>query len=452
MKRTLTNSNAQFRKANTRLPLGVASNFRYWGEDRTIYVKRGRGARIWDLDDNCYVDYRLGYGPAILGYADPRVDAAAREGMEVGGVFGLSTEREFTVADRIAKMVPAAELVRFSNSGTEAVMAALRLARAYTGKDSYVLVEGGYHGLFDAAMWMVELDAWDPKKTDAEPDIVPYSKGVPERVRSLAYLTPMNDADRVEDILRRHADSIAAILIEPIMGNCCGITADVAYVRAVRELCDRYGVLMIIDEVKTGFRVARGGVQELIGVKADICTFAKAVANGYPISVVAGREDVMRQYGRGVAHGGTYTAHAVSLAAAEKTLEILDETPALETIAAYGRRMQAGMSRILNARGIVHSFSGHPSMGGLFFAEKPPTNYRAWKTSDYTFYDTMARFLHEEGVLCEPDSREPWFVCEAHDDGCLADTLAGFERAVDLTIAGLAATGRSRSATDRRWP
>src|SRR5580698_11586008 len=143
MARKLTNSNAHFQRAVKHLPLGVASNFRYWGEDRTIYVKHGKGARIVDLDDNVYVDYRMGYGPSILGYADERVDAAAREGMQVGGVFALSTEREYQVAERIAQMVPAAELVRFSNSGTEAVMAALRLARAYTGKDDYVILEGG---------------------------------------------------------------------------------------------------------------------------------------------------------------------------------------------------------------------------------------------------------------------------------------------------------------------
>src|SRR5580704_12919040 len=155
------------------------------------------------------------------------------------------------------------------------------------------------------------------------------------------------------------------------MGNCLGIAAEPEYVKDVRSLCDRYGVLLIIDEVKTGFRVARGGVQELYGVKADLCTFAKAVANGYPISVLAGREEIMRRLGRGVAHGGTYTAHSVSLAAAEKTLEILDETDALERIADYGTRLRHGMSSILKARGIAHSFVGHPSMSGLYFAKDP---------------------------------------------------------------------------------
>ena len=434
--RDLTRSNAQFQRAVKRLPLGVASTFRYWGDDRTIYVHHGKGGRTWDIDGNAYVDYRLGYGPAILGYADDRVDAAARRGMEVGGVFALSTERELIVADRIAKMVPAAELVRFSNSGTEAVMAALRLARAYTGRESYLLVEGGYHGLFDAAMWQANMEEWD-RSSNADPEVIPYGKGIPHTVKQLAHLVPMNDFQRLEDTFRRHGDRLAAMLIEPIQGNCCGITAQVEYVQLARRLCDQYGVLLIIDEVKTGFRVGKGGIQGIMGVRPDITTFAKAVANGYPIALVAGREEVMRtfRYG-GASHGGTYTAHSVSLAAAEECLRILDETPALETLAAYGERLKAGISQILNARGIVHSYTGHPSMFGLFFAEKAPDNYRDWKTSDYSFYDTMAYHLHDLGVICEPDSREPWFMCEAHglDETCLTDTLKAVEQAVDLTL------------------
>jgi len=431
MARDLTKSNAHFRRAVQRLPLGVASNFRYWGEDRTIYVRQGRGARITDLDDNVYVDYRMGYGPGILGYADPRVDAAAREGIEVGGVFALSTERELIVADRIAKMVPAAELVRFSNSGTEAVMAGLRLARAHTGKDDYVILEGGYHGLFDAAMWYTPMDKWSEV---GDPEVRPYSEGIPISSRSFAHFVQANDANQLEDVFKRKADRIACLLIEPIMGNCLGIAAEPEYLRAARALCDRYGVVLLIDEVKTGFRVARGGVQELYGVHADLCTFAKAVGNGYPISVLAGRAEIMRKIGRGVAHGGTYTAHSVSLAAAERTLQILDETDALERIADYGARLRQGMRSILTARGIAHSFVGHPSMSGLYFAHEPPRNYRAWKGSDYSFYDAMAQVLHDEGVLCEPDSREPWFVSAAHDAACLADTLRAFEIAVDATL------------------
>lgn len=435
-RRDLAKSNAQFRRAVKKLPLGVSSTFRYWGDERTIYVSHGKGGRTWDIDGNAYVDYRLGYGPAILGYADDRVDAAARRGMEVGGVFALSTERELTVAERISKMVPAAELVRFSNSGTEAVMAALRLARAHTGRDSYLLVEGGYHGLFDAAMWMSNVDDWDGG-SNRDPEVVPYGKGIPQTLKALAHIVPNNDLQRLEDTFRTYGHTLAAMLIEPIQGNCCSIMASVEYVRLARDLCDRYGVLLIIDEVKSGFRVGKGGIQGLMGVTPDITTFAKAVANGYPIAVVAGRESVMRtfRYG-GASHGGTYTAHSVSLAAAEECLRILDETPALETLATYGERLKGGISRILDARGIVHSYSGHPSMFGLFFADRAPDNYRDWKGSDYSFYDQMAHFLHDLGVICEPDSREPWFMCEAHglEPACLADTLAAVEAAVDLTL------------------
>jgi glutamate-1-semialdehyde 2,1-aminomutase len=444
MRRSLERSNRHFKKANRKLPLGVSSNFRYWGPEKTIYVDHGRGGRIIDIDGNEYVDYRMGYGPGILGYADERVDEAARGGMEIGGVFALSTEREYEVAKRISKMVPAAELVRFSNSGTEAVMAALRLAKAFTGKDSHIIVEGGYHGVFDAVLWYADIEEWDAAIGD--PPIEADSGGVPQMMQKLAHFTPLNDADYLEDLLKRHHKHIGAFLIEPIMGNCCSTTATVEYVHAARELCEKYDVIMIVDEVKTGFRVARGGVQELMDFKADLSTFAKAVANGYPISVVAGREDIMRQLGDGVIHGGTYTCHSVALAAAERTLQILDETDALETIAAYGTALQSGMSRILDSRGIAHSFAGHPAMGGLFFAENPPGNYRDWLDSDYTFYDTMAPVLHDHGVLCEPDSREPWFICEAHArDDSLDKTLAAFEQAVDITLE----KGRTNGAKHR---
>ena len=436
--RALARSTAHWRRARERLPLGVASTFRYWGEGRTIYVREGRGGRIRDLDGHWYWDYRLGYGPAILGYADARVDEAARRGMAVGGVFALSTEGELAVAERIARLVPAAEMVRFSNSGTEAVMAALRLARAHTGREGYVLVEGGYHGLFDAALWMADVEGWDGR---GEPDVVAYSRGVPLGLRSYAHLVPMNDPERLEDRFRRHGDRVAALLVEPILGNCCAVSADAEYVRLARSLCDRHGALLVIDEVKTGFRVGRGGVQGLLGVTPDLTTFAKAMGNGYPIAAVAGRREVMEGFRPGMAaHGGTYTAHPVSLAASGETLRIIEETDALEAVAAHGAALKAGMGAILAARGVAHSFSGHDALFGLFLAPEPPRDYRAWKASDHAFYDRLAFHLHDEGVIVEPDSREPWFPCEAHrlDPECLPGTLGAFERAVDLTLEALA--------------
>ena len=441
--RCLKRSNRHFAKAKSRLPLGVSSNFRYWGEDRTIYIRNGRGARLEDIDGNRYIDYRLAYGPVILGYADPRVDAAARQGMEGGGVFALSTELEYEVASRICKMVPSAELVRFSNSGTEAVMAALRIARSYSGKDGHVVLEGGYHGVFSEVMWYSEVEDWDP--ADGDPEVLPFGAGIPKVTKKLFHTAPLNDADAIEDLFRKDGHRIGSMLIEPIMGNCCGIAADPQYVRDIRELCDRYEIVLIIDEVKTGFRVAKGGAQELYGVEADLCTFAKAMGNGYPIAVVAGREQIMRHVGEKVVHGGTFTGHSVSLAAANRTLQILDETDALQTIENYGLALRQGIGKILSERRIPHSFAGHPSMLGLFFSDEAPTDYRAWIDSDYEFYDAMAPELHELGILVEPDSREPWFICEAHDMECLGETLDKLERAVDITLDKIRTSQRSAS-------
>jgi len=322
------------------------------------------------------------------------------------------------------------------------VMAALRLARGYTGKDNYVTFEGSYHGLFDATMWTADPD--DMKDQSKDPKVIAYGEGIPKLVRQLFWQVPYNDANRLEDVLKKNHDTIAAVLIEPILGNCCGIPSKPEFIKAVRELCTKYGVLMIIDEVKTGFRVGKGGAQELYGVDADIFTVAKAVANGYPISAIGGKEEILRKYGKGVAHGGTYTAQAISLAAAEATLTILKDTDALARTAAYGKSMQEGMGKVLTKRGIPHSFTGHHSMSGLFFSAEAPTTYRHWKLSDYTFYDTMAGYLIDMGVMCEPDSREPWFISSAHDQACLDETLSKFEEAIDLTLKELS-TGRDNS-------
>ena len=306
------------------------------------------------------------------------------EGMEVGGVFALSTERELIVADRIAKMVPAAELVRFSNSGTEAVMAALRLARAYTGRDSYLLVEGGYHGLFDAAMWMANVDEWDAALATATPRSCPMARAFRSTLKELAHLDPDERLQRLEDIFKQHGDTHGRHADRADPGQLLRASRPQPNMsRLARELCDQ--IRRAADHRRGEDRLPRRQGRHpgrCMGVTPDITTFAKAVANGYPIAVVAGREEVMRtfRYG-GAAHGGTYTAHSVSLAAAEECLRILDETPALETIASYGRTAEGGHLGHSGPRAASSiPITGHPRMFGLFFAETPPDNYRDWKT------------------------------------------------------------------------
>ena len=430
---SLKKSNAHYRKAVGRLPLGVTSNYRSWGPEETIYVSHGKGARLWDIDGNEYIDYRMGYGPVILGYADDRVDAAARDAMKVGGPNALSTEAEWAVADRIAGMVNSVEMVRFANSGTEAVMAALRLARSYTGRNRHIMIEGGYHGLSDGVLWEVNHKIDESGEISLE--VQSEGRGVPAVLRTLFDTVPLNDVERLEEVMGARGDDVAALVIEVILGNAGGIASEPEYLKRVRSLCDEYGVLLLIDEVKTGFRVARGGVQELMGIEADLCTFAKAMANGYPISAIGGRAEIMSTIGPGgSAQGGTYAGHPVSLAAASKTLEILDESDALERIWRYGEQMRKGLSDLLSARGVAHAWSGHPSMSGIFFAESVPRNYKDWVTSDYEFYEALATHLIEAGILVEPDSREPFFVSSAHDDSCLKQTMEKVDKALDLVL------------------
>jgi len=430
---SIKKSNAHYKEAVKRLPLGVSSNYRSWGPDETLYISHGKGARLWDIDGNEYVDYRMGYGPGILGYADDRVDQAARDGMSVGGPTALSTEKEHAVAQRIAGMVDSVDMVRFANSGTEAVMAGLRLARSFTGRSRHIMIEGGYHGLSDGVLW--EMHHEQDEKGEITLEVQSEGRGVPTLLRTLFETVPLNDSEKIEQVLRTQGNDIAVVLIEVILGNAGGIVSEPGYLKRLRSLCDEYGVVLMVDEVKTGFRVARGGVQELMGVEADICTFAKAMGNGYPISAVAGKREIMSTIGPGgSAQGGTYAAHPVSLAAAEKTREILDETDALEQIAGYGTKMQEGISQILSARGVEHAWSGHPSMSGVFFAESAPRNYRDWASSDYELYEALAARLIQSGILVEPDSREPFFVSSAHDDSCLNETMEKFEKSLSLVL------------------
>jgi glutamate-1-semialdehyde 2,1-aminomutase len=442
MRRTLKRSNLHFELALERLPLGVASDAGYWGDDRTFYVKRASGARLWDIDDNEYIDYRLAGGQVILGYADPRVTKAARAGIELGGVFALATELEFIVADRIARMVPAAELVRFANSGAEAAVDALRLARAYTGKHAIAVVTGGCHELLGAPF----LEAI-PTNVSADPNPTPAASRVRGPLDSLVHFVPRNDANGFEDLLRSHGDQIGALLIEPIPSSRAPLSLDAEYLGEIRALCDRYEVVLIFDEVTTGFRVARGGAQEVLGVHADLCTFGPSMANGFPIAALAGREEIMRKIGKQVAHGRNYAAHPVSLAAADKTLEILDGSDVIERIAKYGWRMREGMSQVLSRRGIPHTIVGPPSMIGLCFGESARTGGRNFGEVDGAFGGDLAPRLHGFGILCDADFHGSWFVSAAHNELCLAETLAKFEHATDAALEKLS-EARSRGARD----
>ncbi|MBA6296686.1 aspartate aminotransferase family protein [Colwellia sp. MB02u-9] len=416
-KKNKPNSTQMLKRAHTNMPLGVADSYRYWGEENTVFLSSMKGCTVTDCDEQTFVDFRLAYGPIILGYRDERVDNAVISAItDVGTISGFSTGLDSDVVELVKSLCPNIDKMRFANSGTEAVIGAVRTARGYTQRNKIVVVEGGFHGLHDEVMWKSDVDNWDADDINS-PEIIPFGAGIPQSTREHQVSVPLNDFNALDAVFAEHGDDIAAILIEPIMGNCGSIASTQGYMQKLRDICDANGALLIMDEVKTGFRVAKGGVQALYNIHADITTYAKAMGNGYPVAAFGGKAEVMGAISfdkNGVTHGGTYTANMVALSAAKATLTILKETDALETIDHVGQKIQTLLSRVFSKFDIEHCFAGPNAMFGVHFGAKVPQNYRDWKKTNSDLYTQFALNLIDNGVMLEPDSREPWFICEAH--------------------------------------
>ena len=429
---------ALLQEAHRHMPQGVAENYRYWGEEHTVFIDHAEGCRLTDCDGKSFVDFRLGYGPIILGYRDARVDRAVIEQItQRGTLSGFSTALEIVVARQMKALCPNLDKVRFANSGTEAVMGAIRTARGYTGRDRVAIVEGCFHGLNDEMMWKSDVEQWRPGDPGA-PAVIPFGAGIPARARELVDFIQLNHFEALEELFRNQHNTLAAVLLEPIIGNAGSIAATPAWLQRLRDLCTQHGTLLILDEVKTGFRVAKGGAQELYGIHADLATYAKAMGNGYPVAAFGGRAEIMDVVGShagGVVHGGTYTANLVALSAAHATLDILANTDALATVNRTGAQIRDALGRVFTAAGIEHAFAGPPAMFGIHFTPTVPTDYRAWRATNSALYRRFAWQLIAHGVMLEPDSREPWFICEAHrqvDIGWLEDVAT---RAIKAALA-----------------
>ena len=414
-------------EAHKHMPQGVAENYRYWGEDRTVFVAHALGCTLTDEDGRDFVDFRLGYGPIILGYRDARVDKAVIEQItQRGTLTGFASELDTLVVKQIKALCPQIDKVRFANSGTEAVMGAVRTARGFTKRDRIAIVEGSFHGLYDEMMWKSDIEHWDPRGS-IPPQVIPFGVGVPERSRELLSIISHNDFDALENLFQSQGEQLACVVLEPIIGNAGSVSASQAWLQRLRDLCTQHGTLLIMDEVKSGFRVAKGGAQSLYGIYGDLSTYAKAMGNGYAVAAFGGRAEVMDVVGSGpgaVVHGGTYTGNLVGLSAAHKTLDILSHTDALQTINQTGERLQALLGRVFTAASVEHAFAGPPAMFGIHFSASVPTNYRDWRKTNSALYNRFAWGLIDRGFMLEPDSREPWFVCEAHqhmDFGQLED-------------------------------
>lgn len=410
------------RRAFKSMPLGVNSNFRYWGEGKTPYVDHAKGAYLWDVDGNKYIDYRMAFGPIILGHAYDEVDEFVAGEIKKGLLTAMTYELEVALMEKIVEMCPAVDIARLACSGTEATMHAIRVARAFTGREIIIKFEGNYHGFHDYTLW----STYAPDEVygnERSPIPIPSSSGIPRSINELIITLPFNDFDGLDRILKTRGHQVAALITEPCQGNCGAIEPQPGFLRFIREKCDEYGIVFILDEVKTGFRIANGGAQEFYNIRPDLATYAKSLGNGYPIAAFGGRKDIMRIIGHGVAQGGTYTNNKPGVAGAYATLSILKNKPILSTIEARGRRLMTGLKSIFETAGLKVVFSGHPAMFSFTFDVDAVTNSRNWSRGDEHLYLKLVDAAIEKGVMPDHDPREPWFLCYSHSDEDIDETV-----------------------------
>jgi glutamate-1-semialdehyde 2,1-aminomutase len=409
-------------RAQKVLPLGVNSNFRFWGNEITPYVQKAKGAHLWDVDDKKYIDYRMAFGPIILGHSYDEVDSKVIEEIQKGILFAMTGELEVAVAEMIVEMSPAIEMVRMACSGTEATMHAIRVARAFTGRDLILKFEGNYHGFHDHTLWSTysPVEAYGNRRS---PIAVPASSGIPKGMREFIITLPFNDFEGFERVMRSYGDQIAAVISEPCQGNCAAINPQKGFLELIRDETEKYGCVFILDEVKTGFRIANGGAQEYYRIKPDLVTYAKALGNGYPVAAFGGRREIMSIIGQGVAQGGTYTNNKPGIAGAYATLTLLKTKPILKSIEKRGQRLMDGLKDIFEENDIPAVMTGYPAMFSFALNTTSVTCQRDWQESDRALYLKLVEKAVGKGVMPDLDAREPWFLCYEHSDADIDETL-----------------------------
>ncbi|NND03767.1 MAG: aspartate aminotransferase family protein [Acidimicrobiia bacterium] len=424
-----------FDRAFDALVNGVSSGWRYWGRDETIVITRGRGGHVWDADGKRYIDFHMGFGPIILGHGDEHVANAVAAAVANGTTFAFTQEQEITAAETVKKAVPWVEKLRFTNTGTEATMHAVRLARGFTGRDVVVKFEGTYHGAHDYVMYSTPGFGVEALGSPYRPVPVAMSSGMPNVIGGLVRTLGFNDLDAVARLFEHEGNRIAALIVEPMLGNAMGIEPEAGFLEGLRSLCDQHGAVLIFDEVKTGFRIAVGGAAETYGVVPDVSTFAKAMGNGLPVAAIAGRGEVLNGWARGgIVQAGTYSGNAVSTAAAQATIERLLTGEPMAQLEKVGSALMEGTSKILAAKGVPSSVQGRPAMFGFFFGEEAPRDYRTSANHDGELYEKLVMAMISRGVMPSPEAHEPWFLAAAHTDEDVATTLQVFEESLDEAL------------------
>jgi glutamate-1-semialdehyde 2,1-aminomutase len=415
-----------FDEAKQLLPGGVNSPVRAFGGvgGTPVFLEKGHGAVVTDADGREYVDYLGSWGPLILGHSHPRVVAAIRDQAGKGTTFGAPTELETELARRVVAAVPACEKVRFVSSGTEATMSAIRLARAATGRACIIKVEGCYHGHVDSLL----VKAGSGVMTFG----IPGSPGVPPDLASLTLTIPFNDVSALERVLAQHGKDVACLIVEPVAGNMGVVPPKAGWLRAVRELTEKAGVLLILDEVMTGFRVAPGGAQSLYGVTPDLSCFGKVIGGGLPVGAYGGRGDLMDRIAPAgpVYQAGTLSGNPLAMRAGIETLDILGAPGTYERLDALSARLAAGLAASAEKAGIAAVVNRVGSMLTAFFTAGPVVDFETAARSDTKRY---ARFFHAmlaRGVYLAPSQFEAAFVSTAHDEALVDRTIAAAEEAL----------------------
>jgi glutamate-1-semialdehyde 2,1-aminomutase len=412
-------SEALFQAAQKRIPGGVDSPVRAFRGvgGSPLFIDRGEGSRIWDADGNEYIDYVLSWGPLILGHAHPRVVAVVREAAGRGTSYGAPTAAETELAELVQEAYPSMELLRFVNSGTEATMSALRVARGFTGRDIIVKFEGCYHGHADGLL----VKAGSGGATLGIPD----SAGVPADYARNTITLPYNDAEALENLFLREGKNIAALILEPVGGNMGLVPPEAGFMEMVRRSTKGSNSLLIFDEVMTGFRVARGGAQSLFGIQPDLTTLGKVIGGGMPVGAYGGRREVMEVVSPlgPVYQAGTLSGNPLAMAAGVETLRIIKEEGLPEALEDRGRRLEEGMAEAARRAGVATWGARRGSMFCTFFQEGPVRDFADAQRSDT---EKFARFFHamlERGVALAPSQFEVGFLSSAHTEAEIETTL-----------------------------
>ena len=408
-----------FEVAKRLMPGGVSSPVRAISP-YPFYVSRAEGPYLWDVDGNKLIDYCLAYGPMILGHRHPVVMERVIDQLERGWLYGTPSELEVALAERIIGLYPGIDMLRFVSTGTEATMAALRIARGFTKRDRIVKVEGGFHGAHDSVL----VKAGSGATTLGTPD----SLGVPRDTAKNTLQVPYNDLSAIEAALDEFGGEVAAVIMEPVLGNIGPILPEEGYLEGVRKVTEEHEVLLIFDEVITGFRLGLGGAQTFYGVVPDLTTLGKIIGGGFPIGVVGGRRELMEMVAPsgGIYQAGTFNGSPVSLVAGTATLDVLERDRVLERLNSTGDGLRKALSEIVEDLGLDYSVVGIASMFKIFFGDSPKNYVEALKCDKAGYFAFFQRML-KSGVFLPPSQFETNFISSAHSEDMINHTLEAYK-------------------------